>query len=211
MTRSARALFRARRPSGDDAPARRDHDFYPTVDPGPIAALVAAEVDALAARGPIWEPACGAGDMARQLRASGFDVVASDLVDRGAGAVVLDYLLARQPLAPVVVTNPPFVLAGASAGGRWVRHGWEDLSLDYMALFLPLEWASSATIARLLVGGLAPSRVYPLAWRVDFTGAGSQPSNHMWVVWDRRHLGPTQWRSLLRPPAEGAQARIEGL
>jgi len=35
--------------------------------------------------GSIWEPACGDGAISKVLLAAGFDVVSTDLIDRGFG------------------------------------------------------------------------------------------------------------------------------
>jgi hypothetical protein len=66
----------------------------------------------------LWEPAAGDGAIVRPLRAAGFSVVASDLVDYGGADIKagIDYL--KAPLPPGVrgiVTNPPYMRALAFA------------------------------------------------------------------------------------------------
>lgn len=214
MASSTQALFRATRrkspaqglfpdqPLGAaPAKAREEHDFYPTFQPEPIAALLAAEAAFLPVGLPIWEPACGAGDMARMLVEAGHQVIATDLVDRGHGRAGVDFLATTRALAPRVVTNPPYHLCNWRDGrGAWVEHALDRLGVTYMALLLSLSWPCSDGIARLLAERFPPAAVYPMAWKIDFTGEGSPPVNHCWVVWDSaRRLQPTVWRALLRP------------
>lgn len=62
-------------------PRRVPHDFYPT-PPEAVRALLSVE----AFEGSIWEPACGDGAISKVLLAAGFDVVSTDLIDRGFGS-----------------------------------------------------------------------------------------------------------------------------
>ena len=62
----------------------------------------------------LWEPAAGNGAILQPLRAAGFDVVGSDLVDYGGAGITagVDYLIAPVPAGVTgIVTNPPFKLA----------------------------------------------------------------------------------------------------
>lgn len=59
----------------------------------------------------IWEPACGMGHICEVLKKHGYDVVPSDLVDRGYfGTVPLDFLfhLREGDFEGDIITNPPF-------------------------------------------------------------------------------------------------------
>lgn len=73
----------------------------------------------------VWEPAAGPGAMVRELRAAGFHVEASELLDYGDRRCPdcrhgIDFLrtVADDCLAPVIVTNPPYMHAD-----DFVRHG----------------------------------------------------------------------------------------
>ena len=81
---------------------REVDDFYPTW-PGATEALLRVETF----DGAIWEPACGEGDMSRVLEAAGYDVISTDLIDRGYGEAPRDFLMEWTPRAPNIVTNPP--------------------------------------------------------------------------------------------------------
>jgi len=62
--------------------------------------------------GEIWDCACGIGRVADGAYASGYNVVGTDLVDRGYPHFDgrLDFLLCDRALAENVVCNPPFDL-----------------------------------------------------------------------------------------------------
>jgi hypothetical protein len=95
-----RALGLARDPE-----MRQKDDFYPTPREGIEPLLNVETFD-----GPIWEPACGDGAISRVLEEYGYEVVSSDLVDRGYGEARTDFLLCFNARAPNLVTNPPFKL-----------------------------------------------------------------------------------------------------
>jgi hypothetical protein len=111
--------------SRQHALSERGHDLYDT-PPEATRALMRAEV--LPFR--IWEPACGRGAIVRVLRAAGYQVVASDLVDRGPGYWSRDFLLERCAPAGTecILTNPPYKQAAA-----FVRHA---LNLCPKVIFL---------------------------------------------------------------------------
>ena len=59
---------------------REEHDFYAT-DPYAIDCLLSVAKPYRL----IWECACGEGHLAKRLEAFGYEVVSTDLVDRGFG------------------------------------------------------------------------------------------------------------------------------
>lgn len=175
---------------------RKGLDVYPT-PPEATRAVVAAYPPP---EGVLWEPACGAGHMARVLRQEGYPVIATDLRHTGYGAGGVDYL--REPVPPGVVgivTNPPFRLAAefvAKATGE----------CGYVALLLKGTFWHAAG-RKQLYRARPPSVVLPLTWRPAFLAAerGNSPMmDCAWAVWDSR-LGPAQRYELLdRPPREPA-------
>jgi hypothetical protein len=85
--------------------AERGLDAYFS-PPEVTAALLAIEHGRLPRR--LWEPAAGDGAIVQPLRAAGFDVVASDLVDYGGAGIMVgvDYLTAPVPAGVTgIVTN----------------------------------------------------------------------------------------------------------
>jgi len=87
-----------------------EHDFYPTPDYATEALLEREAFDG----GGIWECACGDGAISKILKAHGFNVFSTDLIDRGYGEVRnLDFLQELPDIykAEHIITNPPFKLA----------------------------------------------------------------------------------------------------
>jgi hypothetical protein len=58
--------------------------------------------------GTIWEPACGDGAISKVLEAAGYDVISTDLIDRGFGQGGVDFLKTTKALGRNIVTNPPY-------------------------------------------------------------------------------------------------------
>ncbi|WP_127109899.1 hypothetical protein [Pararhodobacter zhoushanensis] len=228
----ANGLFNARRPRIAEGgmfadlpqagrPVARDPlDFDPTPDYA-TAPFIAAEGDAIrkhTAQGmPIWETAVGRGDLAGPLIAAGFDVVGSDLVDRGFPGVALQSFFdftSATALSPVQITNPPFGEISARDGkGRWLRHAF-NLGARYVALLLGSEWAQARINGfDALFHDHPPSIEYVCCFRIDFRGGGAPPQSNSWFVWDvnRPPLGPHEWRKrrLFREVADGRQGALD--
>ncbi|MER9176249.1 hypothetical protein NKH72_21975 [Mesorhizobium sp. M0955] len=177
---------------GNPAAGRKKDDFYATKDTDVTEALLQRF-----RFGPrkVHECACGTGEMAEVIKAYSYDVVATDLVDRGYGAGNIDFLSLAQQAGPVVITNPPFKLAQ-----QFVEHGMLDLKLDAMALFLKSTWYHAAARTGFFYR-LPPFLKLDLTWRVDFSGQGRPTMECSWFIWKRGHTGPSTFRPLERPKA----------
>lgn len=178
--------------------ARDELDFDPT-PPSTTRAILRAEADHMHAHGDtVWENAVGDGRIATVLREFGFQVVGSDITDRGwPGVQVGNFLDFKAPLAPISFTNPPFCEISARDGkGAWLRHSL-DLGLGYVGLLLNAQWPFAVINGFVeLFNEHPPSIEYLLTWRPDFRGGGQSPMNCCFFVWDdnRPALGPNEWR-----------------
>jgi hypothetical protein len=168
-----------------DAANREKDDFYPTPPEGTRALLCVEKFD-----GPIWEPACGDGAIVNVLRDAGYEVIATDLVDRGCGESRIDFLMEHRSLAPDIVTNPPFKYVEA-----------------FIAKALELTTGKVAMLARLaLLEGAARremfestplARVWVFSRRLAISRSGEVWRSKQggmvafaWFVWDHAHKGP---------------------
>lgn len=136
----------------------------------------------------IWEPACGPGAIVRELRAAGKDVVATDLVDYGAGAAGVDFLMERRAPEGIdcIVTNPPFKLAE-----EFVEHALElcphVVMLLRVAFLEGLRWHSPESEKRGCDFGAHLARVtvfcprLPMMHREDWEGP--KASSGMAFAW----------------------------
>ncbi|MDF2140843.1 hypothetical protein [Paenirhodobacter sp. CAU 1674] len=221
---SAKPLFQAMRAKRDvrqlglgdfaaapSADQRDPLDFDPTPESA-TRPFIAAEIDFIRAHGElVWETAVGAGHIARVLAEFGFDVLGSDVVDRGWPDVELrSFLDYAVPRAPVQITNPPYNQINAAHGhGRWLRHAL-DLGAGYVALLLNADWpAARINGFDQLLHDHPPSIEYLCCWKIDFRGHGAPPQRNSWFVWDgnRPALGPNTWarRRLYREVSDPGQ------
>ena len=176
---------------------RVPQDFYPTPDWVTEALLKHATL-----RGPVWEPCCGDGAMARVLEAAGHKVVATDLVDRGFGRGDVDFFAcsAFPPGCRSMITNPPYGDGGellrpansAASLQRFVRHAL-DLTLranGQLALLARFQWIAGKRAAALISSGPL-SRVVVLTKRIQWFDRGELTNtgqhHHVWLFWDCRH------------------------
>lgn len=59
---------------------------------------------------PVWDPACGEGNIPKVFKALGVKAIGTDLVDRGYGKGGVDFLKITKPFDGCIVSNPPFDL-----------------------------------------------------------------------------------------------------
>lgn len=117
-TGNGNSIFKTLGASNHTDKERQSEDFYAT---SPIAIEKLAEVFPL--NHQIWEPACGNGCLSKWMVDNGYDVVSTDLVDRGYGKGGVDFLkTAEKPFngAFDIVTNPPYIRAK-----EFILHGLE--------------------------------------------------------------------------------------
>lgn len=172
---------------------RQKNDFYET----PVEATEALVAEYGRFFGPvIWEPACGAGKLARVLEAYGFDVFATDLVDRGFGRGGVDFLTIEDdhvevPPRETIITNPPFALAD-----DFVRKAMSFQPRFFALLLKQTFWNAAGRSG--LWAQFPPADFRPLAWRLDFTGGGSPTMDCAWCIWGD-DVPNTRGRPMLRP------------
>ena len=97
---------------------REVNDYYAT-DPYAIDCLLEGGAEL---SNQLWEPACGEGHLSERLIELGYDVISTDLVDRGYknGSGGLDFLKCKYSIDGDIITNPPYKYAQ-----EFVEHGLE--------------------------------------------------------------------------------------
>lgn len=167
---------------------RHPEDFYATPREATLALLYAYGH----LIGPVvHEPSCGTGAMASVLIEHGYQVIATDLVDRGYGQGGIDYLKDRNR-ASSVLTNPPFKHAAA-----FIEHGVSQDPVFFALLLKATFWNAAARVK--LYERFPPKLTLPLTWRLDFTNQGSPTMDCTWFVWGSAIPMP-QPPKLLRKP-----------
>jgi hypothetical protein len=173
----------------------RGDDFYPT--PGwATEALLSVEDFA----GTILEPACGDGAISKVLLAHGYEVVSSDLVDRGYG-IRGDFLTLKERVS-TIVTNPPFTLAG-----EFIKKA-KTLTSRKFCFFLKIQFLEGVGRLEMFRDEKFPlARVHVFSSRVTLrkNGVEKGASGTMcfaWFVWDKKHQGPPTINWLSKTPKE---------
>lgn len=156
---------------------RRENDFYPT--PVEATRAILPIINRWPLPREIEEPCCGDGAIARVLEADGWNVLASDLVDRGYGEGGVDWLAIKKARRKKVITNPPFKLAG-----EMIVHAKES-GVTHMAMLLKMTFWNART-RQSVWKKWPPAAVYPLLWRLDFDGRGAPTMDCMWCEWRPR-------------------------
>lgn len=180
------AVMAGRNPGADGL------DFFPT-PPWATRALVH---EILAPRGwadpgmSCWDPACGAGHMARPLAEFFNFVRASDIADYGYGdRRDLDFTGERLQWdwqADWIITNPPFVMAQEFLNSAM------HLARVGVALLVRLQWLEGVDRYNTIFGaGRRPVLVCPFAERVAMIEGAYDPdassaTAYAWFVWRRR-------------------------
>jgi hypothetical protein len=175
--------------------AERGDDLYETP---PVAVEALLRVEKIPHR--VWEPCCGQGNIVRVLRRHGHHVLATDLVDYGAGKSGIDFLMEYRlpPGVEAIVTNPPFKLAA-----EFVAKALDLCPRVVMLLRLAFLEAGSgrtktAALRRYVLDEHPPARIHifrrrlPMMHRAEWAGRKANSGMAFcWICWQRDHVGPT--------------------
>ena len=168
---------------------RETNDYYATE---PKAAQLLMDVEKFSPM--IWECACGEGHLAKEFVNAGYQVYATDLINRGYG-YQQDFLsTAAPPCAGFdIITNPPY-----SKAQEFVEHAL-DISADgrKVAMFLKIQFLEGKS-RRELFKKYPPKTIYVSSSRLkcamngDFERyAKSNAICYAWYVWEKGYTGDT--------------------
>ena len=184
--------------------AREATDFYPTPD-----WVTQTLLNHVRLRGPVWEPCCGDGAIAKVIERQGLAVHATDLADRGYGQGGVDFLATAHVPAgcQAIVTNPPYGDGGAERGGpassrmllSFVKHaiGLTEQCDGQLALLVRFTWMAGTRASSLMSAGPL-DRVIVLTKRIRWFDMGDATKqgqhHHAWLFFDAQ-------RDRAQPPA----------
>ena len=149
----------------------------------------------------VWECACGEGHLSEVLKAHGYKVRSSDLVDRGyPNTEILDFFsVSKEDLkcdfSRDIITNPPYKYAK-----DFVEHAL-DVSMDgtKVAMFLKVQFLEGIA-RRKLFEKHPPKRIWVASSRLlcakngEFQrmrdGGGSAVA-YAWFIWEKGYKGKT--------------------
>jgi len=151
--------------------------------------------------GQVWDACCGFGTIAENARRAGFDVYATDLVDRGYEALdeVEDFLKCNDDTAsPNIVCNPPFNIVEHFALHALALGNTQKAAFVFPTARLnAAHWLKGQPLARVWLMTPRPSMPpgYVIA-RGDKPGGGKM--DYCWLVFERGHNGTPELRWLRR-------------
>lgn len=184
-SRSAHVMLGARNFAQNE---REKNDYYAT-DPKAVELLLEQEEFSP----KIWEPACGEGHMSEVLKAHGYDVISTDLIDRGYGRGEVDFLQTKEDNVNVdIITNPPYKFAK-----EFVEKALNTVAPGRkVAMFLKIQFLEGKA-RRKLFDAHPPQTVYVSSGRLrcamggDFEKyANSNAICYAWFVWCRGYARP---------------------
>lgn len=171
---------------------REKDDFYAT-DPVAMEMLLDKEQFS----NTIWECACGAGHLSKVLEAHGYNVVSTDLRDRGYGESGVDFLEIDNtyPFDCDIITNPPYKYAL-----EFVEQALSLVSDGHkVAMFLKLSFLEGRG-RRAFFEKYPPQYVYVSSGRInccknaDFSAENvknhSSAVAYAWFVWVKGNERP---------------------
>lgn len=171
---------------------REVNDFYST-DPESLEIfLKALERDNFKLHNRIWECACGQGHLSKVLESKGYDVVSSDLIDRGYGKTNYDFLKSTKCYYPCadILTNPPYKYAK-----EFVERSLNILDDGYYCvMFLKIQFLEGKE-RRNLFNKYPPKYVYVNSARQtcyingDMSKKMSSATCYCWFIWEKGFTG----------------------
>lgn len=165
---------------------READDYYAT---DPLAAKLLLDLEEL---NNVWEPAVGAGHLAKVFDEAGILSKATDLVDRGYGEVQ-EFLSVNEKWLGDIVTNPPYKLAQ-----EFIEHALELVEEgNKVVMFLPVRYLESKR-RKLLFEKFPPKTVYVSSSRIssakngNFEAFKSSTVAYTWFLWVKGYEGTTE-------------------
>lgn len=168
---------------------RADLDYYAT-DPEAVKKLL--EVEKF--NHYILEPACGGGHISEVLLQNGFDVLSTDIVDRGYKGQAFEFDFLRSDGVPRnsrdIITNPPY-----SKAKEFIEKAI-NISVEgtKIAMFLKLTFLEGQA-RRKLFEKYPPKIVYVFSKRVkcakngNFENISSSAVAYAWFIWEKGFKG----------------------
>lgn len=175
---------------------REQNDFYAT-DPNALEIfLKALERDGFKLHKRIWEPACGMGHLSKVLESKGYDVLSTDLIDRGYGlADENTNFLNSDVYSDIkfegdVLTNPPYKYAK-----EFVETALNKINYgNYVIMFLKIQFLEGQN-RRKFFDKYPPKYVYVnsarqlCAMNGEFHKYNATALCYCWFIWEKGFKG----------------------
>lgn len=169
---------------------RATNDYYAT-DPRAIDALVGV----YDLPNKIWEPACGAGHLVGRLEELGYEVEATDLIDRGCGQGGVDFLSELDAHGcDCILTNPPYKFAT-----EFMLHAMKLLPIGGVcAMFLKTLFLEGKRRREEIYNVMPPRYVFQFSERIVCAPNGefdkltkNSAVSYAWFIFEKGWKGDT--------------------
>lgn len=182
---SAHAILGARNYALNE---REENDYYAT-EPKAVELLLEQETFSH----KVFEPACGEGHISEVLKANGYCVCSSDLIDRGYGEARDFFKYTKIEERIDIITNPPYKVAK-----EFVEHAIQiSKQGTKIAMFLKIQFLEGKARKKLFEK-YPPKTIYVSSGRLhcamngDFEKYGkSNAICYSWFVWEVGYKGDT--------------------
>lgn len=143
----------------------------------------------------IWECACGTGNLSRVLKEQEYNVISTDLIDRGYQDYCLDFLKFKGKWNGDIITNPPYKYAK-----EFVFKAMEIIpNGKKVAMFLKLTFLESLG-RKELFDKYPPKYLYVSRGRLgcarngDFVNNSTSAIAYAWYIWEKGYKGEPKVR-----------------
>lgn len=167
---------------------REENDFYAT-NPHALEIFI-SELKRIGLNKNVWECSCGQGHLSKVLEDNGYNVISSDLIDRGYGKGGIDFLQCDKQWKGDILTNPPFKLAEG-----FVEKGISLLVKgNKLILFLKVQFLESKS-RKALFEKYPPKYVYVNSERqqcckdAEFSKYTATTQCYCWYIWEKGYEG----------------------
>ena len=186
---NAKSIFVCNGASNHSEGVRETNDYYAT-EPKAVELLLENEMFS----NNIWECACGEGHISNVLKAHGYNVRSSDIIDRGYEETeIIDFLKFEHYNSMDIITNPPYKYAK-----EFVKKALDISKFGTkVAMFLKLTFLESKSRLELFKE-YPPKIVYVSSARLQCAKNGSfdlygksvgTAVAYAWYVWEKGFKG----------------------
>lgn len=167
---------------------RQQNDYYAT-EPKAINLLLELEKF----NPNIWECCCGEGHLSKVMTEKGYNVISSDLIDRGFGNGNINFLECNKKWKGDIITNPPYAFAN-----QFILKGLELLEEgNRLALFMPIRYLEGKARKKIYEEN-PPEIIYISSGKLicaingDFAKVKGSAMSYAWFIWRKGFKGETK-------------------
>lgn len=154
---------------------REVNDYYAT---DPVALELLLEKETFSEN--VWECACGEGHLSEVLKQHGYNVLSTDLIDRGYGCGGVDFLTDVRQFDGDIITNPPYKYAK-----EFVEHAIQSVTDGHrVCMFLRLNFLEGKSRRKLFETAPPNTYMFPprelTAAKTVISAKSAEPTAPLW-------------------------------